>query len=724
MLRRSLARRLPLLQRGVLAPLHRTVPALRTPPRTLCAWAGQGSDAEAVEKDVLVPGGLTEAVHLLLEQEEQGVAADRTHDLFFSTAMQNANLYDAVLAYFINGVNEAPNSETYTSLIYVCVKLRRLDEAFKHFEEMTAKQILPDARTYAHLIKGCGRTRQVRRGEAFFRLLKSRNAPYVYDRRVYNAMINMYAHAKGPSHILLPAVAAPAWHVFEEMMHRGVQPDEVTYNSLIYLCSRVKPVDIKRAVAALGEMEAVGIPVTGVTLSTISQVLGKAGKIDAASNLILEHIGRGVPPCSSMWRPLMHASAIQGNVTATEELLAQMVEHCGTAVFDSFKHRVSHANNYLLLAHGHSSGFDEARAQLQGMRDRGEADILSFTIMIELATALSSRHGKQPPTRVPQLARERALELWNTMVADGIQPSTQLCHRMFAVWVHQGMGEMAEKTFEEMKQISTSVSARGATLASRWLGGDLDAVKQMLAEQPLSMSMCHTSQTYVTLIDAYVSAGENDAATTHLDSLKAEAKDKQVSLGHESTTPLLNTFSRRRGGHPFGVSTAFELHTQSHADGRPCAPSPSLVLCLSLLRESRHEDAAQVLMRMSLPNTWQRWANIAVAERLAGIAAGASAMEEGSEERGRLDELVEQARERFGLTEDDLATAAKREANRERKRETKLASKGPRTYVVPDEVVQAAVDGRAAAEGAEAEGQASGEAEGVKEEASETVVAQ
>ena len=48
----------------------------------------------------------------------------------------------------------------------------------------------------------------------------------------------------------------------------------------------------------------------------------------------------------------MHASAIQGNVAATEALLGQMMSHCGTAVFDSFKHRVSHAHNYLLLAHG------------------------------------------------------------------------------------------------------------------------------------------------------------------------------------------------------------------------------------------------------------------------------------------------------------------------------------------------------------------------------------
>ena len=127
----------------------------------------------------MMPGGITEAVHLLIEQEDQGVAADATQDLFFSTALQNTKLDQAVLAYFLAGKDKTPNTETFTSLIYVSVKLRRLDDGFKHFEEMMAAGILPDHRTYAHLIKGCGRTKQIRRGEAFFRLLKQRNAPQV-----------------------------------------------------------------------------------------------------------------------------------------------------------------------------------------------------------------------------------------------------------------------------------------------------------------------------------------------------------------------------------------------------------------------------------------------------------------------------------------------------------------------------------------------------------------
>merc|ERR1719163_1287824 len=37
-----------------------------------------------------VPGGLADAIHVLLEQEDQGIAADATQNLFFTTALQNS----------------------------------------------------------------------------------------------------------------------------------------------------------------------------------------------------------------------------------------------------------------------------------------------------------------------------------------------------------------------------------------------------------------------------------------------------------------------------------------------------------------------------------------------------------------------------------------------------------------------------------------------------------
>jgi hypothetical protein len=81
-----------------------------------------------------IVNGLNDAVQLLQEQEDQGVAADRTQDLFMTAVMHDSKLYDAVLAYFTSQKDANPNTEAYTSLVYVCVKLRQLDEGFKHFE--------------------------------------------------------------------------------------------------------------------------------------------------------------------------------------------------------------------------------------------------------------------------------------------------------------------------------------------------------------------------------------------------------------------------------------------------------------------------------------------------------------------------------------------------------------------------------------------------------------
>ena len=111
-----------------------------------------------------------------------------------------------------------------------------------------------------------------RRGEAFFRLLKQRKAPHVYDRRVYNAVINMYAHQKGRGQTLLPSEAEPAWLAFDEMQQRGVIPDEITYNSLISMCARLMRPDVPRALELMSEMEAIGIPVSGVTTYWSSSV--------------------------------------------------------------------------------------------------------------------------------------------------------------------------------------------------------------------------------------------------------------------------------------------------------------------------------------------------------------------------------------------------------------------------------------------------------------------
>ena len=586
--------------------------------RRLCSTA-IGAELDAGEDDVAerldesVAGGissdagggegggpdLTTAVRLLLEQEDQGIAADVTQDVLTSTILHDSRLHEAVLAFFVAGKDAAPNTETFASLIYVCVKLRRLDEAFRHFEAMMDARILPDSRTYAHLLKGCGRARQVRRGEAFFLLLKERGAPSVYDARVYNAVINMHCHSKTRGQHLLPKEAAPAWEAFEEMQARGIAPDAVTYNSLIALCGRTSRPEVERALRLLAEMDEIGVPITDVTASATMQVLGRAHELELGRTLMPQLLERGFTPSTATWRPLLHSSATRGDRAGTQRLYDEMVAATGSNVFDSFRHRVSHASNYLVLAAGRSEGYAAARAEMARLRAAGSVDLLTYGFMIDLAltpapgkggaaaggkgqAAKGEAHGGEgseaagggaaqapaAPTPVaPQSKEERAaaaLALWDEMAEDGLTPSAALVHKMFHVWVGTGRAHVAEQVFEEMKSNSASLKARGADLAQRWLGGDLSGVADALQqpETALTLQMCHSSRTYVRLIDAYTAHGDGAAAGRHLADLQAEAAEKGIALGHELTTPLLTSFCRAgaprrprtRGRPPRGVA--------------------------------------------------------------------------------------------------------------------------------------------------------------------------
>ena len=418
------------------------------------------------------------AIELLLEQEDQGVAADVTQDLFMATVMQDSQLNEAVLAYFVGERDANPNSETHSSLIYACVKLRQLDDAFANFERMVGEGFLPDDRTYSHLIKGCGRTRQIRRGEEFFKLLKNRNAPNVHTPRVYNAIINMYSHQKGRVgfQLLSPSEAAPAWRTYDEMIASGVEPDQRTYNSLITLCGRTHKPDVMRALSTIREMDAVGIPISDITISALTQVLGRAGNLSLAKAQLDELIRRGVTLRTSTWRPLLHAAAVTGNVAETERMYEEMVTHTNSSVFDSFKHRVSNAFNYIILAHGYANGYEAAAEKLEQARSNRQCDLLSYSFMIELAQRLhTERQGRS--LTISTRGRALCIDLWKQMLAEGIQPTAPVVHKMFSVWAQSGELGVAEEYFAEMKASSTRLRETGAELGRLWLGGDLDALR-------------------------------------------------------------------------------------------------------------------------------------------------------------------------------------------------------------------------------------------------------
>jgi len=188
---------------------------------------------------------LDEAIRLLMTQENQGVAADATQDALMMSILLNDRLRDAMIRYFEMHKNKVESqaaatapagsgnpdrtavSEAYSTLIYACVKLRKIDQAFGHYKTMQERNLRPDARVFSSLLKGCGRARQTKRGEVFFRSLAGNKE--ARHATVYNALINMHSHQAEMPFKLLPYLAEGSWRAFNQMVEDGVMPNEVMH---------------------------------------------------------------------------------------------------------------------------------------------------------------------------------------------------------------------------------------------------------------------------------------------------------------------------------------------------------------------------------------------------------------------------------------------------------------------------------------------------------------
>ena len=164
---------------------------------------------------------------------------------------------------------------------------------------------------------------------------------------------------------------------------------------------------------------------------------------------------------------------MSGDVAGTEALYDELVERTGKIQFDSFKHRVSHCSNYLILASGYADGYAAAERRLDELRALGQRDTLSYSYLMDIANqaarGLGGDHGGGGGggggggrSAREQLRVERMLQIWERLEADGVAPSANVCHKMFGVWAASGNLERAEATFSHMRQSTAGSRAPAA----------------------------------------------------------------------------------------------------------------------------------------------------------------------------------------------------------------------------------------------------------------------
>ncbi|KAL8151364.1 hypothetical protein V2J09_021172 [Rumex salicifolius] len=216
----------------------------------------------------------------------------------------------------------------YTTMVSTYGKSGKVDAMFKVFHDMVNDGVEPNLHTFGALIDGCGRSGQIAKAFGAYGILRSKKV--IPDRVIFNALITACSQS---------GAVDRAFDVLQEMRAEPhpIDPDHFTIGSLMKACINVGQVDrveevyemiqqynIKGtpelytiAVSSCSEtgdwtfackvyddMRKNGVEPDGMFLSTLIDVAGHAGNIDAAFEVLqeakLEGLKIGIIPYNSL----------------------------------------------------------------------------------------------------------------------------------------------------------------------------------------------------------------------------------------------------------------------------------------------------------------------------------------------------------------------------------------------------------------------------------------
>lgn len=174
------------------------------------------------------------------------------------------------------------NVQAYGAYINALGNLEHVDEAFKVFEEMTRKQIIPNEVIYTSLIMACHRAGQPQRAtETYKEMFKS---GITGDLLTFNSMIRSCGEEWNSE----GAIA-----FFHQMEVFGIEPSLYTYTNLIYACAQRADYIVK-AFEYYDRAMANGFRPDAVLLNILMNAASRAGDLVAAETIFKQFKQYGV----------------------------------------------------------------------------------------------------------------------------------------------------------------------------------------------------------------------------------------------------------------------------------------------------------------------------------------------------------------------------------------------------------------------------------------------
>ncbi|GFP85958.1 pentatricopeptide repeat-containing protein mrl1 chloroplastic [Phtheirospermum japonicum] len=206
----------------------------------------------------------------------------------------------------------------YTTLISTCAKSGKVDTMFEVFHEMVNAGVVPNVHTYGALIDGCGKAGQIAKAFGAYGILRSKDVKP--DRVVFNALItacgqsgavdrafDVLAEMKAetqpidPDHVTIGALmkaCASAGQVDRarevyNMIHKyNIRGTAELYTIAVNSCSHHG--DWEFACSVYDDMIRKGVAPDEMFISALIDVAGHAGKVDAAFEILQEARAKGM----------------------------------------------------------------------------------------------------------------------------------------------------------------------------------------------------------------------------------------------------------------------------------------------------------------------------------------------------------------------------------------------------------------------------------------------
>jgi pentatricopeptide repeat protein len=230
----------------------------------------------------------------------------------------------------------------WNAMIFGHVKCGEGHKALQLFQKMQHEGVQPDPATYVGVLNACANVVALEEGRRTHeRIIQSRCESNVF---VKSSLVDMYAKCGSMEDACrvfntMPAHDVVSWNAllggfamhgqgkealvhFERMCEEGVHPDDITFVCLLSACSHAGFVDEGLRFYAL--MTTVyRIPAKLEHYTCMVDLLGRAGHLQEAENMI-----QGMPckPNAAIWRALLGACRIHGNVEMGERMAKRVLE--------------------------------------------------------------------------------------------------------------------------------------------------------------------------------------------------------------------------------------------------------------------------------------------------------------------------------------------------------------------------------------------------------------